>query len=65
VGVLCRKIKDPKHEMRVLPKPNVQKLILNKKSPTKAWGIALRLSPKTMSHPSSHMEKEGGGKGGI
>jgi hypothetical protein len=65
VGVLCRKIKDPKHKMRVKLKPNVQKLILNKKSPTKAWGIAFRLSPKKMSHPPSHVEKEGGGKGGV
>ncbi len=57
---MCRKIKDPKHNMRVLPKPNVQKLILNKKSPTKAWGIALRLSPKKCpTHPLTWKRKVG------
>jgi hypothetical protein len=60
VRVLRRKIKSPKHKMKVLSKPNVQKLILDKKSRTKAWGIAFGLSPKTMPHPPSHMEKEGG-----
>ncbi len=63
--VLCKKIKDPKHKTKVLLEPNVQKLILNRKSPTKAWGITFKLSPKKMPHPPSHMEKEGGAKVGF
>jgi hypothetical protein len=51
--------------MRVLLKPNVQKLILDRKSPTKAWGITFKLSPKKKSHLFSHMEKEGGVKVGF
>jgi hypothetical protein len=51
--------------MRVLLEPNVQKQILDKKSPTKAWGIAFKLSPKKMPHPPFHMEKEGGAKVGF
>jgi hypothetical protein len=51
--------------MRVLPESNVQKLILNDKSRTKAWGIAFKLSPKKMPHPPFHMEKEGGAKVGF
>jgi hypothetical protein len=65
VKVLCRKIKDSKHKTKVLPKPNVQKLILDKKSPTKAWGIAFKLSPKKIPRPPFHMEKEGGTKVGF
>jgi len=46
VKVLHKKIKDPKCKTRVLPKPNVQKIILDKKSPTKVWGIAFKIPPK-------------------
>jgi hypothetical protein len=65
VKVLCIKIKYPKHKMKVLPKPNIQKLILDRISPTKVWGIIFKLSPKKMPHQPSHMEKEDGGKVGF
>ncbi len=60
-----KKIKYPKHKTRVFQKPNVQKLILDNKSHTKAWGIPFKLSYKKMPHPPFHMEKEGGAKVGF
>ncbi len=65
VKELHKKIKYQKHKTRVLPKPNVQKLILNNKSRTKAWGIAFKLSPKKMPRPPFHMENKGGAKVGF
>ncbi len=63
--VLRRKIKDSKHKTRVLLEPNVQKLILDKKSSTKAWGIAFKLSPKKNAPPTFSHGEGRWGKGGV
>ncbi len=65
VKVLHRKMKYKKHKIRVFIKPNIQKLIIDNKSRTKAWGIAFKLYPQKMPHPPFHVEKEGGAKVGL
>jgi hypothetical protein len=66
VKVLHKKINDPKHKMRVLLEPNVQKLIKNLKITYKGLGYYFQtFTPKKMPHPPFHMEKEGGAKVGF
>jgi hypothetical protein len=66
VKVLHRKIKYSKHKMRVLPEPNVQKLILDLKNHLQKLGVLLsKFHPKKCPTLILHMEKEGGTKVGF
>jgi hypothetical protein len=65
VRVLRKKIKDSKHKTRVLPKPNIQKLILDLKITYKGLGYYFQTFTQKNATPTFSHGGEGGANVGF